>query len=242
MKKTLVIALALASVALAATSSLTLILNGKISSDKAISVNGKTYVPLSALSSLGIKVSSGSGAVSLTSGPTTSTPAGNSGSSGSGGANQKNSVEGCLNEFLFNGVWRLRVKALEVITDPNRGDFPGYAVTVELRNGTPKTLTPVEGGIDANNAFTLNFADGNSLAYSYGTDWVDKAFAKIVQGSGTVFTFKIYPEAKLTLEQAKANLPQKFLFEVNPDKLKKDLGVGFTVKDPSFRVDLTCKK
>ncbi len=238
-KPTLFLAtLALSAVAYAATQSLTLVLNGQVSSKKAISVSGETYVPLSALSSLGIKVSSAGGVVSLTGASIATAGTGNSGSSGAGGANQKNSVEGCLNEFLFNGIWRLRVTKVEVVADSS----PSYAVTVEIRNGTTKTLKLVDGGIDVGQAIALSFADGNSLAYSYGTDWVDKAYAPILQGSGTVFTFKISPESRTTLEEAKANMPKKFLFEVNPEKLKKDLKLGFTAKDPSFRVDLTCKK
>jgi len=247
MKKIVLIGLALASVALAATSSLTLVLNGQISSEKAISVNGKTYVPLSSLTALGIKVSSASGTVSLTSStvaPSAAGTMGNSGSSGAGGANQKASVTGCVGEWLFNGIWRMRVTKAEAATNPDRGNLPGYKVTVQLSNGTVQTLTPSDTGIQYGNAYTVAFADGNSYAAPTSTNvaFLDKTTARILQGASTLLEFGFWPDDGRTLEAARANLPQKFLLEVDPKKLKKDLKVGFTVPDPSFRVDLTCKK
>ena len=86
-------------------------------------MGGKTYVPLSALQSLGIQVSTGSGVTSLTGGkavaaaPGTTTAA-STPNNGAGGANQKASVTGCVNEWLFNGVWRMRVTKVEPVTDP----------------------------------------------------------------------------------------------------------------------------
>jgi|GEM_PF-407674 len=219
-----------------------LVLNGNISSEKAISMNGKTYVPLSSLTSLGIKVSSASGTVSLTS--SAAIPAGNSSSSGAGGANQKASVTGCQNEWLFNGIWRMRVTKMEAATNPSRGNLPGYKVTVQISNGTTQTLTLDQTGIQFGNAYTVNFADGNSYAAPTSTNvaFLDKTTARILQGASTLLEFGFWPDDGRTLEQARTNLPQKFLLEVDPKKLKKDLKVGFTVPDPSFRVDLTCKK
>ena len=241
MKKTVLIALALAGVALAATQSLTLVLNGKISSKKAISVNGETYVPLSSLTALGIKVSSASGTVSLTSGSSVATSVGNSSSSGAGGANQKASVSGCQNEWLFNGIWRLRVTKLEVVADPDRPGKALYQVTSQLSNGTTQTLTPDSGGIYYLNAYNLAFDDGDSIA-AYGGAIQDKTYARMPQGSSALLVLNFVPTDGKTLEEARAKLPRKFLFEVNAERLDKSLKLGFTVKDPSFRVDLTCKK
>ena len=243
MKKTVLIVLGLAGIALAATPALTLVLNGKISSEKAITVNGKTYVPLSSLTALGIKVSSGSGLLSLTSGSsgTTKPVVGNSPSSSSGGANQKASVSGCQNEWLFNGIWRLRVTKMEAIIEPD-GSKPIYQVTVQLSNGTTQTLKPSETGIKYDGAYNIVFDDGNSFAAPTNGVFQDKTYAKMPQGTSTLMVLNFPTDDDRTLEQARAKLPQKFLFEVKPEELDKDLKVGFTVKDPSFRVDLTCKK
>ena len=234
---------------LAPASAQTLILNGKVSTDKTVVVGGKTYVPLNALQSLGIQVSTGSGVTSLTVGkavasaPGTTTAA-STPNNGAGGANQKASVTGCVNEWLFNGIWRLRVTKVEATTDPSGGTLPGYLVTAQVSNGTNKTLTLDQTGIQTGNAYSISFADGNSYNAPTSTSvrYQDKTWAKLLQGSGTLLTFFFFPNDGRTMAQAQANMPQKFLFEVIPSKLEKGLGVGFTVPDPSFRVDLTCKK
>ena len=238
-------AISATSVALAAPSTFRLLLNGAASPYTAVVVNGTTYVPVGALPPLGVKavttgttLSLSTGAVG-TAGPATPGPVGGS---GAGGAVQKASVSGCIGEYLFNGIWRFRVTKLTVMTDPDRGDYPYYNVTAEFRNGTTKTILPAHTGIDTGTAISLAFSDGDSLNFSYGGAWVDKTYGKIVQGSGFVFNFRFYPGDKLPLAQVIANPPQKLLFEVDPAKLDKDLKLGFTVPDPSFRVDLTCTR
>ncbi|WP_424951228.1 hypothetical protein [Deinococcus sp.] len=229
-----------ATTALAAPTTFRLLLNGATSPYPAIVVNDTTYVPVGALNKLGVRAVTAGGVLSLNTGaaPVSSMTTGN----GAGGAAQKASVSGCLNEYLFDGIWRFRVTRVEVLTDPGRGDYPYYNVTAELKNGTTRTIEPTDTGIGASTAVSLAFADGNSLNYSYGSDWVDKVFGKVLQGSGFVFNFRIYPGDKLPLAQVQANKPQKLLFEVDPAKLDGGLKVGFTVPDPSFRVDLTCAK
>ena len=64
-----------------------------------------------------------------------------------GGAKQRQAVEGCLNQWLFDGIWRFRVTKVAPI-NPD-GMRPGYGVAVEVRNGTHATLTPVFTGADA---------------------------------------------------------------------------------------------
>lgn len=160
---------------------------------------------------------------------------------GTGGANQKASVEGCMNEWLFNGIWRMRVTKAEVVTNPSRGNIPGYAITVEINNGTKDTLSLNGAGIDAGQAVTVVLQDGNQVGYNYGGDYVDAVFRKLMQGSGLKFTYQIWPEPYPTLAEAQANKPVKFLMEVKP-KINGDTKSKFTVPDPSFRVNLTCTK
>jgi len=225
---------------LAPASAQTLILNGKVSTDKTVVVGGKTYVPLSALQSLGIQVSTGSGVTSLTGGKAVaaaSTP-----NNGAGGANQKASVTGCVNEWLFDGVWRMRVTNVKSVTNPGRGDRPAWGVTVEVRNGTTQTLALYQNGIDYNNAINLSFADGSSMGSASRSAWQDKVYTKLPQGVGTVHQFIIDPDDSMTMAQLQASPPTKFLFEVIKKVDSSAKGVAFSVPDPSFRVDLTCKK
>ncbi|AWN23798.1 hypothetical protein DKM44_11645 [Deinococcus irradiatisoli] len=233
--------------ALSLTSSLasaqTLILDGKVSTEKTIVVGGKTYVPLSVLPGLGIQVSTGSGVTSLISGkaaPASSAPP--AANNGAGGANQKASVSGCLNEWLFNGVWRLRVTKVQPMLNSGRGDRPAWGVTVEVKNGTGQTLTMSQNGIDYNNAINLSFPDGSSMGSASRSAWQDKVYTKLPQGVGTVHQFVIDPDDSLTMAQLQANPPSKFLFEVQKKVDSGAKGVGFTVPDPSFRIDLTCKR
>src|ERR1700682_1293476 len=77
-----------------------------------------------------------------------------------GGATQRQAVEGCLNQWLFDGIWRFRVTKVEAINPDNLR--PGYGVAVEVRNGSHATLTPVFAGADAQ-AIQLQLDDGNTL-------------------------------------------------------------------------------
>ena len=236
--------LAALTLSLLPASAQTLILNGKVSTEKTVVVGGKTYVPLSALQSLGIQVSTGSGVTSLTSGKAATpsgaaTPAANN---GAGGVNQKASVSGCLNEWLFDGVWRMRVTKVQPVLNAGRGDRPAWGVTVEIKNGTTQTLKMSQNGIDYTNAINLSFADGSSMGSASRSVWQDKVYTKLPQGVGTVHQFVIDPDDSLTMAQLQASPPTKFLFEVEKKVDSDAKGVGFTVPDPSFRVDLTCRK
>lgn len=156
-----------------------------------------------------------------------------------GGANAKASVEGCVNEWLFNGIERLRVTKVQPVKDRYYGD--GWGVTVEIRNGAPETLTLDHAGLQYNGAVNLAFADGNSWSKSWREGWQDKTYARMQQGTGTLYEFQIFPEGKMEASAVAAYAPQKFLLEVaakNPDHVK----ANFSVPDPSFRVNLTCRK
>jgi hypothetical protein len=242
MTKSLLARLLLPALLLGASASAqTLILNGKVSTEKVVTVGGKVYVPLSALPFLGIQVSTGGGVVSLTG---SKAAVASAPSSGAGGANQKASVTGCLNEWLFNGVWRMRATKVEPVIDPpgsyNYGD--GWAITIEARNGVNQTITLDDVGVVYNGAVTLAFADGDSWGKSVRDGWQDKTYTKLPQGAGFLYTFKLYPDAKTDKAEVLARPPQKLLIE-NLKKIDdRYKGLAFSVPDPSFRVDLTCKK
>ena len=161
-----------------------------------------------------------------------------------GGANQGASVTGCLNQPLFNGIWRLRVTKIEAITDPTGGTQPVYHLLAQLSNGTTKTLAPSDTGVRYSNAYNVFLKSGDSIAAPTSTSvaFLDKTSGKLPQGGATTLEFIFYPKDGRSLDQLQADLPQKFLFEVKPELLDKDLKVGYTVKDPSFRVNLTCSK
>jgi hypothetical protein len=248
------LAFGLAAVAIAAGKTFTLVLNGQIFKDKAITVSGKTYVPLSAIQALGVKVSTGGSAVSLTmpaapaatkpatsstpvavTQPSTSPVTGNTDSSGAGGTGPRPSVEGCIGENLFNGVWRFRVASVNLVEGDGKRLF---SVVVEFRNGTNKTVSLYDTGISTDRSRGINviLEDEQTLVVDYdGNAWDSAAYKAIPQGGLLRHTFTY----SLNAETAK---PAKFLFEVDPTKLPQNLGFKFSVPAPSFRVDLTCTK
>jgi hypothetical protein len=256
MKRTLVLlAFGFAAVAIAAGKTFTLVLNGQISKDKAITVSGKTYVPLSAIQALGVKVSTGGSAVSLTmpvaapapvlvkpvtsstpvavTQPSTSPVTGTTTSSGAGGVDQRPSVEGCMGENLFNGVWRFRVASV------TKTDV-AYNVVVEFVNGVNKTITLEDTGVSENHnvGFNLVLEDQQTLVPEYVTPfgaWGTAVRKAVPQGALNRYTFVF----EFGPETAK---PAKFLVEVDPNKVNQKVGFKYTVASPSFRVDLTCTK
>jgi hypothetical protein len=145
-----------------------------------------------------------------------------------GGANQRPSVEGCLNEWLFNGVERVR--ALDVTPD-------GTLVTLEVRNGTTQTLSAPDAG------FAKINGQGIDLAYSDGsvqnldisaTAYRDEiGYKKLPPGGGTTVKLRFAPPASTSAK------PAKLLIAVDPTY---NSYVHYTVKDPSFRINVNCTK
>jgi len=91
-----------------------------------------------------------------------------------------NSREGCMNQWLFNGVWRVRVTAVEPYSEGGRID--GWQVTEVWRNGTSQQLSPTNsalkgqrlelgngyvdaGGLSLQTVGTNNFAPAGQFTY-----------------------------------------------------------------------------
>ncbi len=201
----------------------TVTVDGARSSLTAVTLNGVVYVPLRALTDVGVVATFDGGALALTLPP-----------KAAGGADQRQSVEGCLRQDLFNGVWRMRVTGVEGLT----GDKRGWGVTVELRNGTATTLMPVDAGASpTGEGIQLVLADGRILeADPY--DVQQLTFASLPQGGGLTHELLFYVPDGAALGE-----PDKFLFELQPDGIgftPQQAGVAFTVPNPSLRVRLGC--
>ena len=200
---------------------LNLTINGKANPGKAMVVNGQNYVPVSALRDLGITASVAGDTLSL------SSPV-------AGGANQRASVEGCMNEFLFNGIWRMQVTKVEP------GEAFGqkvWVITAELRNGANRTLDPGQTGWVDSSGLTIAFADGSTTgiqASAISREYENQVRSKqVAQGAAISYQFKF--------ESPKAEPPTKMLVQIDPARLQK-LGVSYNTPDPSFRFKLDCSK
>lgn len=226
------------ALALAAGATYKLSINGQAFSTPAITVGGEIYVPLRALERAGVKVNRSSTALALTlpGAPVTA-----------GGANERASLEGCLGETLFNGIWRVRVSKLEPITrDPGTpAAIPGWGLILELRNGSKGTLMPAETGVNGTGqGIQLAFADAQTLNVDP-LDVQKVTFASLPQGGVVTHQLKFY--YPLGTDPNTVQKPVKFLFEINPRHFEAAIrsragGANYTTPTPSLRVRLDCQK
>jgi hypothetical protein len=230
MKKVVLVGFGLLGLALAADTTLKLTINGKASSTPAIVVAGKTYLPLDALEKAGLKVVRSNGALAVT------LPG-----AAAGGTNERVSLEGCLGEQLFNGVWRIKASKLERITKD--GDVPGWGLTLEVRNGSKATITPVDAGFDpTGQGIQLAFDDATTVPVDP-LEVQKLTFASLPPGGAVTQQLKFYYPFGTKEDAVKT--PVKFLLEINPKGIgdsTKAKGVAFTVPNPSLRVRLDCQK
>jgi len=205
--------LVLSALILAQTGNLSISINGKSVPGKTLSSKGQTYVPVSALRAAGIMTSIKNGTLLITYGA-------------AGGANQITALEGGLNEWLFNGIWRFRVTSITPTTDR-----PGWKLAAELRNGTK--LDNVALGGTGFESITLVMADGNPVGIYNITD-LDRP---VGQGASVVVDLIFYDD------DGNGRKPEKLLLKIKPDKPTIDFlkaqGASYTVPDPSFRIKLT---
>lgn len=201
---------------------LSLVINGKTNSAKAIVVNGQNYVPVSALRDLGINASVSGSTLTLS-------------AQAAGGADQRTSVEACINEFAFNGIWRARVTKVEAIEVFGQ---KGWGVTLELRNGTGRTLEPGQSGVLDASGLSLAFADGSisGMGISAATREYENNLRnqRIAQGASVTYQLKF--------DSPQTSTPTKLLLEIDPSRLQRNLGVNYTTPSPSFRFKLDCTK
>jgi hypothetical protein len=217
--------------AVAAGSSYSLIVNGQVLKDQAIVVSGKTYVPLSALKSLGISSSLKGTTLTLENSNAGSTPP--SGVT-AGGANQRASLEGCINEMLFNGIWRLTVTSTKTISRYN-GQQPGYSLSLEWKNGAKVTADALNTGIKSLN---LALEDGTVLVTEDAQNLTNKS---LPQGAGVALDLTFYAASGTSAN--KLSKPSKFLVEIDPKVLlNTGVSAAYTAPNPSFRVRLDCQK
>ncbi|WP_052351538.1 hypothetical protein [Deinococcus pimensis] len=213
-----------------ATRTLQLTLNGRASSVPAIVVNGRTYVPLDALRSAGATSSVSGTRLSVTlPGAPSGAPA--------GGSDQRAALEGCVNEVLFNGVWRFRVTRVENVTGPD--GQKGYALGVEFRNGTTSARdlagTGAGGaGYELDN-FQLALKDGGTSGpVGSVLDLQAIATKAVPQGAPNAFRLTYFPPPGADGAVA---APDKLVVAV-----ERPPGVPYTAANPSFRVRLDCTR
>ncbi len=155
-----------------------------------------------------------------------------------GGSHQIGALEGCLNQWLFNGVWRVRVTSVQAIADPV-ANVPGYALNVEIKNGSTKTAVINETGVAGPGHLVLD--DGNQLDATSGNAivaWNNAQFKELTASAGVTTStqyFFAYPAPKTP------GKPVKWLWDIDKSKVWSGQP-RYSAADPSMRVDLTCDK
>ncbi|PZA05779.1 MULTISPECIES: hypothetical protein [unclassified Meiothermus] len=228
----------LVGLALAAGGTYSIVVNGQVAPDKAIVVNGKTYVPLTVLKGLGVAYSLKGNTLTL--GKAAAAPAANQ---TAGGTEQRASLEGCLGETLFNGLWRFKVTKLEpILRDAGTpGETPGWGVTVELRSGAKEMVQPVFTGV-RDEGIQIAFADAQTLTAD-GLDVQKLTYANLPPGG--VVTHQLQFWYRYDTPKDQIQTPTKLLFEINPKGFENPIrasGASYTTPTPSFRVRLDCRK
>jgi len=156
-----------------------------------------------------------------------------------GGSTQMKAQPGCLNQWLFNGQWRVRVT--KVAYHPGTADAPssGWDVTMQWGNGTPfDGVTPAQTNLQP---LVLALANGDTM----------DASRTAVDLGGHAFP----PSGQLTLTQPflqvapvdQNNKPAKLLVSFDVAGYKAYHGTDgkfWNQKTPgyNYRFDLTCDK
>jgi hypothetical protein len=203
--------------------SLDLRVNGT-SSGKAYVIGGESYVPVKALRPFGIVATQQGNTLSL---------------GAQGGANQIAALEGCVGETLFNGVMRLKV--LEVVrleTLTGWENSKGWAVRVEVRNGTSVRVAPGDLGVTA---AAIYYKDGSSRPHDeVGVtirDFDAMRYNELMPGAPFTHAIKFFDD-----KSAVDAPPVKFVLQVDPKRLSTKAKAKFSGGEPSFRVNLECRK
>jgi hypothetical protein len=230
MKKVVSTILILAVMALAQTTSYQLVINGQTDAAQAIVVDGQTYVPLEALQRAGIVATYDGNVLSMTIGNAQT----------AGGANQRESLEGCMGQDFFNGIWRVKVLSVEPITDDN--GTAGWGVNIEMKNGSTQTLTvAVDTGISGTGEGIQLVLEDETILLVDPYDVQTLTFANLPQGGGITHQLKFFPAFGTQPNDSK---PVKFLFEMNADGVAasvREAGVAYSTPNPSLRVQLNCQ-
>lgn len=216
----------LLSCSLSSAQDYTLSINGQVLTQTAITVDGRIYVPLEALTGAGVVAVIDGNTLSLTF----------PGMVTAGGANQRESLEGCVGQEFFNGIWRIKVLSVE----PIQSDISsGWGVTIEMRNGTTETLQPVFTGISGTGEGIQLVLSDETILNPNGIDVQAVTFASLPQGGGVTHQLKFwFPYGEET-----EGTPDRLLFEIQPGEVAPSLqqaGVVYSTPTPSLRVRLEC--
>jgi len=218
----ILLALLGALLAWGAQQALSVFINGKAAGVPPVVKDGEIYIPVSALRAAGAQVTKTDKELRIRFEPA------------QGGAYQAEAVEGRLNEWLFNGLWRVQVSQIEPITDPFNSARPGWAVTLEFANGSRKSTSQFVTGV----TYPELYDEKDRKLTIDENDWQTGSWFKELPPGGKVkHSAKFYYPSGTPA--ASTDRPKKLLILVDVNNGNfKSTGLKYSVKNPSFRISL----
>lgn len=155
-----------------------------------------------------------------------------------GGAMQRSSVEGCVGDQLFDGIWRVKVLSVDPAATYNDGtQSTGVGVKVQVRNGTSKEMAPDETGFSDINGRGIDLAydDENTVNLANAGGYTENLMDKKLPPGGAATITLYFPYGP-----DKTAKPAKMLIAVDPHASTNYKHVKYSTKAPSFRIHLDC--
>lgn len=159
-----------------------------------------------------------------------------------GGSTQARAQAGCMNQWMFNGVWRVRVTNVAPIP---AGDVQGWNVTMQWANGTSFAgISPTD---TVKQDLVLALANGDTLTAT------DSTRGSMNQQQLDFHTFPAsgqftYTQMFITQNFDANNKPAKLLVTFDVPKYRASHPGSeakfWKLKTPAYnyRIDLTCSK
>lgn len=124
------------------------------------------------------------------------------------------------------------------ITPHTAKDKPAYQIDVEARNAAKDTNNFMASGLtNMATAYTLATADGHAGIWSLSPNVTAFAGRDVPSGAAFTYSFKFTPTYGASADDVR-RIPAKLILQIKTNSY----GFRYSVPDPSFRVDLTCKK
>jgi hypothetical protein len=162
-----------------------------------------------------------------------------------GGSQQVAAQAGCMNQWMFNGVWRMRVTSVAFHPTTAPPGINGWDVTMQWGNGTSQAgLSPVN---TMKQPLVLQLANGDTLTTTDSTTGTlneqQLDYHTFPQSGQFTYTQSFF--ATQTLDPS--NKPAKLLVTFDVPKYRQTYGSNGKLfrqktRGYNYRIDLTCSK
>ena len=154
-----------------------------------------------------------------------------------GGSSEIPGVQGCMNQWMSNGIWRVRVTAIG--PDSPDGTQIGYAVTEQWTNQTKRQVAPADTAVTDQQLVLANgdtIASSNSAGSTMSSQKLD--FHEFAPGESMTYVQLFRPSGFND-----ANKPVKLIitFDAKAQNQKVN-GPHYTAVPPNYRISLGCVK